>query len=455
MTGPEFDWQAYEAEFGDLTPPDPSPVPALPTPGGRTGTDRAAPVDGAALLAELHAAVLRYLVMPSPESTDAVVLWIAATHAQPAWEHATRLGITGPAKRCGKSRLLEIIKATSHNVLPAVNASTAALYRSIGGDDPPTVLFDEADAIFGTKRQAEANEDLRALLNAGHSRGWPVLRCVGPNQEVKAFASFAMAAIAGIGDLPDTITDRAVNIRMRRRAPHETVKPFRTVRDTPALHAIRNRLNRWVRAHLPALRAAEPPMPVEDRAADTWESLIAIADHAGADWPERARLACKTLTEAAADNDTDTSGSLRLLADLRTGFTDTRKLHTATILDRLRAITDSPWATRELTSHELSKMLRVYGIHPKNVRETGTGPVGRGYDLADLTDAFTRYLPPLMPDGAAPVADVAVTEPEPLQIPPALTSDVTDVADVAAPPPTDPTPPAEHPEPDEPPDAGR
>src|SRR4051794_25643794 len=151
-------------------------------------------VDGAALLGELHAANRHYLVMQSPEAIDAVVLWIAATHAQPAWEHATRLAISGPAKRCGKSRLLDIVKGASHNVLPAVNASTAALYRSIGSDDPPTVLFDEADAVFGTKRQAEANEDLRALLDAGHSRGWPILRCVGPNQEVKEFASFAMAA---------------------------------------------------------------------------------------------------------------------------------------------------------------------------------------------------------------------------------------------------------------------
>src|SRR5438046_2449863 len=82
--------------------------------------------------------------------------------------------------------------------LPAVHASTAALYRSIDSEDPPTIMLDEADAQFGSKRAAEANEDLRALLNAGHSRGWPILRCVGPNQDVKAFASFAMAALAGI-----------------------------------------------------------------------------------------------------------------------------------------------------------------------------------------------------------------------------------------------------------------
>lgn len=361
--------------------------------------DPEAAVDGAALLGELEAAIRRYLVMPSPEAVDAVVLWIAATHVQPAWEHATRLVITGPLRRCGKSRLLEIAKATSYKVLPAVNASTPALFRSIGGDDPPTVLFDEVDAVFGTKRQAEANEDLRALLNAGHSRGWPILRCVGPNQQVQAFQSFAMAALAGIGEMPDTITDRAVNIRMRRRARHETVKPFRTVRDTPDLHHLRDRLHRWLRVHLHRLREAEPDMPVEDRAADTWEPLIAVADLAAGDWPERARLACKKLTEAVADHETDTSTSLRLLSDLRTVFAGAAKLHTATILRRLGKLPDTSWA--ELTPYELGKQLRSYDVRSKSVRETGTGPALKGYDRADFVDAFTRYLPPVVADVSA------------------------------------------------------
>lgn len=34
-----------------------------------------------------------------------------------------------------------------------------------------------------------------------------------------------------------------------------------------------------------------PVMPVEDRAADTWEPLVAVADLAGGAWPEAARAA--------------------------------------------------------------------------------------------------------------------------------------------------------------------
>jgi hypothetical protein len=83
-----------------------------------------------------------------------------------------------------------------------------------------------------------------------HSRGWPIRRCAGPNQEVKEFPTFAMAALAGIGQMPDTITDRAANIRMRRRNPDtEHAAPFRGARDSPPLRALRARRHWWIRAH--------------------------------------------------------------------------------------------------------------------------------------------------------------------------------------------------------------
>ena len=104
-----------------------------------------------------------------------MALWIAATHAQAAWQHAPRLVIRAPVKRCGKSRLLDIVEGTCHAPLITVNASPAAVYRAIGTDTPPTLLVDEADTIFGGKN-ADANEDLRGLLNAGHQRNRPAIR---------------------------------------------------------------------------------------------------------------------------------------------------------------------------------------------------------------------------------------------------------------------------------------
>src|SRR3954466_4191024 len=224
--------------------------------------------EGAELLDQVRAALVRYVVLPSPEALDAATLWIAATHAQPYWAHAARLVIRAPEKRCGKSRLLDLVEALCWRPLITVNASPAAVYRSIGSGDPPTILLDEADTVFGP-RAGDANEELRGLLNAGHQRNRFALRYNAANNSVEQIATFAMAALAGIGQMPDTIEDRAVVVRMRRRAPGDSFAPFRHRRDAPALARLRNELHVWIRGHGPELEAAAPAMPLEDRAADT------------------------------------------------------------------------------------------------------------------------------------------------------------------------------------------
>jgi hypothetical protein len=428
------------------------PVPPIPTPQA---------VDGAWLLGELRAAFTRYVVFPSPQAADAVTLWTAATHAQPAWEHAPRLAVVSPLKRCGKSRLLDVVAETCHAPLITVNATIAAVVRSIGAD-PPTLLVDEADTLWGTRKQADANEDLRGLLNAGHQRNRPMLRWDVTSRTAEQLDTFAMALLAAIGKLPDTIMDRAVVVRMRRRAPGEQVDPYRTRRDAPPLHDLRERLATWARAYLRQLQQAAPAMPLEDRAADTWEPLIAIADLACGDWPTRARKAAATMTQAEAQQEEDTSASVRLLADLRQVFhtKGAEALYTSTILDALHQLEDAPWADwygHPLTTRDLAKLLRPYQVESKNIREHGTGAPRKGYARADLQDAWARYVPlhplhelqPSEPAGqpgkghvadlstpsatsATGPGDVADVADGPNPSATGLTCDVAHVADVAA-----------------------
>ena len=238
---------------------------------------------GDELLAAAHQLLTTYCALPSPEAADAVVLWCAATHALPVLPAAPRLSVTSAVKRCGKCRLLDLVNGLSYDPLPTMNATTAAVFRSLDADHPPTLIFDEVDTIFGSKRVAENNEDLRGLLNSGFQRGQGALRCVGPQQVPTLFATFAMAALAGIGGLPDTILDRSVCVRMRRRKAGESVRPSRERRDRPQLESVCNQLTAWL--DQPAVRArlelAEPVTDLEDRAADVWEPLLMIADEAG------------------------------------------------------------------------------------------------------------------------------------------------------------------------------
>ncbi|MDO5698734.1 MAG: DUF3631 domain-containing protein [Dermatophilus congolensis] len=351
------------------------------------------PLGGADILDRVSHALTRYVVLPSPDALIAVTLWIAATHAAPAWHCAPRLVIRAPEKRCGKSRLLDLVEALSHKPLMTTNASPSAVYRSIGAnpDDPPTLLIDEADTIFGPR--AGDNEDLRGLLNAGHQRNRPTIRYDAASRTVDRIETFALAALAGIGRMPDTIEDRAVVIRMRRRAPGETVAPYRVRRDRPHLDQLRAELHTWIRANLDTLENAAPSMPVEDRAADTWEPLTAVADLAEGDWPDLARTAVLTLTTEHANADA-TSDPTRLLIDARTAFGDADVLPTAQLLARLCADDEAPWATygpTGLTPRRLGMLLAEFGITSANVR-LPTGQC-KAFKRADFLDAWARYCP--------------------------------------------------------------
>jgi len=353
---------------------------------------------GAEILDRLREIVTRYVVLPSAAATDTVVLWIVATHAVNCWQHATRLVIKSPEKRCGKSRLLDVIEGTCARPLMTVNATVSAIFRSIGDSDQPTLLVDEADSIFGTRIRAELNEDLRGLLNAGFGRGRPTLRTVGAQHQVVPFPTFAMVALACIGALPDTIEDRAVVITQRRRASGEIVQQFRQRKAAPILHGIRDTIADWVASIEGELRDAEPENPLEDRAADVWEPLIAIADAAGGRWPEAARAAALVMSADSDEADAERSLGTRLLGDIRELFDSfgVGFMTSADLTSRLRHLLDAPWSDLDLTTRRLATRLKPYGITPGH----NSAKTERGYQRDSFSDAWCRYLPVHRPEAS-------------------------------------------------------
>jgi Protein of unknown function (DUF3631) len=177
---------------------------------------------------------------------------------------------------------------------------------------------------------------------------------------------------------------------MRRRAPHEVVQSWRRRRVVPALRALRERLHEAVRAHVEHLHDAEPDLPVEDRAADCWEPLVALADAAGGSWPDRARRACLALS-GEVEPDEATAGE-RLLADLHEVWGDEPHIPTADLLPRLHALEESPWGDwygHPFTARDLARLLRPYRIRSKTIRLGDATP--KGYSKIDLEDAWSRY----------------------------------------------------------------
>lgn len=359
-------------------------------------------IDGAELLDEIRQFAGRFLALPTPHHYSVLALWAAHTWAVSAFYVTPRLVLDSPEPGCAKTRVLEVLNLLCRNAKLTLSTTTAALYRRIAaaGDAPPTVLQDEADAVFGKTANPQA-EDLRALFNAGYKRGATVDRCEGDAKKmvVREFPVFAPVALAGLaGKIPKTILDRAVVFHMRHRAADEHIDEFRE-RDAAADAApLTERMATWAAANFDALAASRPRMPegVRDRPAEVWEALIAVADVAGGDWPRLARDAC---THFVLDtDDTEPSLGMRLLRDIFELFdkADADAMFSLTIVAELTKDPESEWGDlwgRPLDQRRLAKELRRYGVKSRTVRVSDMTAKGYHIDGDDgLVQAWRHYL---------------------------------------------------------------
>ena len=359
-------------------------------------TSAATEAAGSDVLDAVHAFLGRFVAYPSPHAQVAHTLWVAHAHLMDAWESTPRLAFLSPEPASGKTRALEVTELLVPNPVEAVNVTPAYLFRKVGHDaGRPTILYDEIDTVFGPK--AKDNEEIRGLLNAGHRVGAVAGRCVvrGKIVETEEIPAYCAVAMAGLGDLPDTILTRSVVVRMRRRAPGERVEAYRRRVHAPEGRAVRDGLAAWAGTVREAVRDAWPALPegIEDRDGDVWEPLLAVADAAGGQWPERARVAAVALV--ADSRESTPSLGIRLLADVRAVFGEADAMATESILTALHGLEEAPWAEivggKPLNARGLAKRLAAYGVKSKTVRIGATTP--KGYAREDLADAWERYLP--------------------------------------------------------------
>jgi hypothetical protein len=370
-------------------------------------------------LAAVHDFTIKYVVFNSEHEPIAVALWVAHAHLVDQFETSPILAITSAEMRSGKTRVLDVLELLVPAPFRVVTPSEAVVYTILSQRPRPTMLLDEADAIFGP-RTAERYEGLRAILNSGNQVGTPVMRVKleGRRREVDAFDVFGPKAIAGIGDLPPTVTDRSIIIRMKRRAPSEPVEKFR--RRIAGAQAKRIVLD-WSTVIVDPI--ADVPDELQDRAADSWEPLLAVADAAGGPWPSMGRLAAVAL---GSDEDAPASVGMRLLAEIQMVFEQDDHLATAELLRRLHNLEDAPWGEwygAPLSGRGLAKLLGPYRVTPSLKRIHGTP--SRGYFRADFTDAWKRYV-------SAPESVTSVTSVTPTAAPTLPVTDVTDVTDSGA-----------------------
>jgi len=294
------------------------------------------PVNGAELLDDVATAIRKHVVL-ADHARDACALWIAHTYLVNFFLVSPRLAIRSAVRGCGKTTLLDVFEHLPKKPLRTSSVTASVTFRLIEGYQP-SLLIDEADKILNEDRR-----DLLGILNDGHRRGGRSLRNVpiGDGYEPRAFATFSALAIALIGSPPSELYDRSVVIDLKRRLPSEPAEQFRIGRTTH-LEVFPRKPARWSEDHAEEVAAADPRMPacIYNREADNWSPLLAIADVAAGQWPERAREA------AQASHNVHTEGASRLellLADIRDTFADKTEMPSAQLVESLVAIDGRPW----------------------------------------------------------------------------------------------------------------
>jgi CHC2-type zinc finger protein len=127
------------------------------------------------LFREIKTHITRYVVFSQPQHADVLALWVMHTWVADCADFTPYIYLHSPVMRCGKTQVHRIVEPLVKNPLRTCNISESALFREIA-DSHPTLLWDEVDSIFGSRKASEANENKRALLNAGFERGIRAIR---------------------------------------------------------------------------------------------------------------------------------------------------------------------------------------------------------------------------------------------------------------------------------------
>ena len=343
----------------------------------------AEPVDGAALLNNLRQVFRRYIVLPKGADI-ALPLWVLHAWTMDAGDISPLMVLVSPTKRCGKTSALIVLYFLTPRSELSSNITASALFRYIE-DVRPTLLIDEADSF------AKDNEELRGILNSGHIKAAAhVIRNL--KHKPRRFSTWAPKAIATIGALADTLEDRAVVVRLQRKPRGATVERLGR-RDNAEFAALRSQAARWAADNFDKLADPDPRMPdLNDRAADNWRPLLAIADLAGGTWPKEARRAACLLSGEEQDG----AIGVELLRDIRSAFGDGDVIRSSDLVAQLTADPERPWAEwkhgRPLTQKQLAGLLAPFHIISLTVHPPGQ-PDGKGYRRIDFEEAWAAYCP--------------------------------------------------------------
>lgn len=348
-----------------------------------------------ALFDEVKSYLTRFVSFPNEAAADVATLWVAHTHAVDSehkliFESTPRLAILSNEPGSGKTRLLELIEALSHNGRQVTDPTAPALI-SLVNDERAAICIDEIDVLF---TGGNGQRPVRSFLNAGYRHGAKIARYG------KMSDCFAPIALAGMGanftsnESLRPLYTRSVIIRMAKKEGNCGVDSYRERMHGPIARGLNKALSDWGQNHALELTTAWPTLPngVDNRDADVWEPLVATAECAGPEWSKRAQAACRAIVLADVVSDPSLTPTEALVKALARVWKGERQLPTATIITRLMELPDAPyknmWPNPRTAAMELSALLRPLKIEVTKIR-TGERSL-QGYKLEQFLPHFPK-----------------------------------------------------------------
>lgn len=350
------------------------------------------PINPAQLLDDITQTIQRFIVLDLHQAHLAT-LWISACWFIDVIDCAPIALINAPERACGKTQLLTVLARLAPRTAQASGISPSVLFRMIEAYQP-TLFIDEIETVL------KDNEELRGLINAGHTRDSAyVWRSVakGDDFEPKRFTVWGMKAIAGINaiKLAETVTSRAIVFELRRKTANESVERLRRA-EANLFETLASKLARFAEDCAFEVQQARPVLPdaLGDREQDNFEPLLQIASVAGGHWPDTALSAALKLSGATQ---TPMNSANELLSDIQEIFETKKviKITTSELITALCEDAEKSWATynrgKQLTPRQLSTKLKDYGIASKTIR-INSFETAKGFECEQFDDAFRRYL---------------------------------------------------------------
>lgn len=336
----------------------------------------------------------KYVTFAKDYQIFPMILWCIATHTFDTFDSFPMLEITAGTKRSGKTRLLELVALLSSNYRSLSPDSVSSMYRYMdaeySGEEEgitPVMGFDEAEKFN------QENHAAREFLNKGYRKGQYITRTLG---EVKKFPCYCPKIFCLIGDVYDTLFDRCIIVKLRRRTPIENLNApkFRAVVAEKEAGQISEAISQMVKDYQGEIESAFLDgfdlSHVNDRDAEIWQAIFSVCKALCPEKMDELMISCVDMCteksapkrrsvgkewELAEKEADDADARIMLLMDMLK-LSNGDNLPSADLPERLKAIPTAQWRKYKgengINSHQIGYLLDALSVGPEVVRVKGT-----------------------------------------------------------------------------------